>query len=291
MSIPYFLYDVFTKTPGGGGPLAVVDCRGTQPLTDDQMQKIAYDFAFPETTFVYPAVDSKHLVQVRIFTPVMELPMAGHPTIGTSRYLVDTGVTEKEFYLELGVGPTKIFIQNEYAFMLQQPCKKRDADEELVEMIPNALGISSSNTTQNEIKLYSAGLEFIIVPVASKQVLYSIVPNRKSITSACARVDNPHIYAFCFDKESDYIVHTRMFNPDPGDGLEDPATGSAAGALAHFINDYYPDKFERNKTLTISQGVTMGRPSEITVSLEKNDYGDLVPKVGGTAVATGSGML
>ncbi|MFN8016462.1 MAG: PhzF family phenazine biosynthesis protein [Acidimicrobiia bacterium] len=288
----FFLYDVFTSKKFSGGPLAVVDCRNLDVLpSDDLMQKIAREFSLPETTFIFEPENTAHEAQIRFFTMTHELPMAGHPTVGTSLHLYNEKQEKPEnFIVELGVGPTRIEFEDNKAFMFQQPCKKYDASKIDKELLAKNLGIEKSTFDDDyPIEFFSAGLTFLIVPMMNKDSLNRIIPAQNDLHKMFEGFPAHHIYAFSFDK-NETVVNTRMFIGDPGDMVEDPSTGSAAGSLSHYLYEY-KRSFIDGKNLTIHQGEKMGRPSEIYISLENNQFGDLVPRVGGSSVLLASGEL
>ena len=287
-------YQVFTAEDRGGGPLAIVDCRSVNKdeVSSGFMQKLALDFELPETTFIFEPINKDSLAQVRIFTMEKEVTLAGNPTIGTALHLFST--TEncpEEFVLDLGVGPTRIEIDNTQdqisAYMEQQPCEKFDAANVNVEKLFKSLGIKTESLASGEndafkIEFFSAGLTFLIVPITSKQVLNEIKPNQRLLEEALSTTKFSFIYTFAVDELEKGRVNARMFCGSPGDLLEDPATGSAAGALMHYLNLYASQLVNSGQTLTITQGEKMGSLSKIFVSLVKNKNDVLVPRVGGT---------
>lgn len=291
MELPFFLYDVFTDKAFGGGQLAVVDCRGLrEEPTDELMQSTAKEFGFPETTFVFESEMSEHTAKVRIFTPGEELPMAGHPTIGTSIHLFDNSNLDNNFVLELGVGPTPIeIVQDEKskAFMLQQSAQSKKAAASK-EAIAAALGTNlEALHKQLPYEFFSAGLMFLIVPFNSVSELYDATPTKLSIQNILE--GERCVYAFAIDDDLNEI-HCRMFIKDLIDALEDPATGSAAGSLAHYLDFYLPEVLEDEKQVELTQGVALDRPSKIYISIVEHN-GHKIPRVGGSAIRIGSGQL
>ncbi len=296
--LPYFTYDVFTDAPFGGGPLAVVDCRsvGDSTPSTELMQKIAAEFSLPETTFIFEPEDSRHLAKVRIFTMAEELPMAGHPTIGTSLHLFSTIPScPTQFILELGVGPTAIDIEEAdqtRAYMYQQPMQNWHARTIDQNALAASLGIPAEAIAQDfPLEFFSAGLAFLIVPISSREFLNSITPSQIDIALVLKNAPSERVYAFSFDGSDAQTIHTRMFNSDIRDMTEDPGTGSAAGALAHYFSQHFPQLLADTKSVTLHQGYAMGRPSEITISLALNSDGEMVPRVGGSAWSIARGVL
>ena len=278
----YFVYDVFTDTPFGGNQLAVFPDATTLP--QDKLQSIASEFNFSEVTFVYPADDPAHTAKVRIFTPTMEIPFAGHPTIGTAIALHDEG-QRGEMVLELGVGPISCRITGDTAaFTIAAPLKRlAEPDPALV---ADALGL-----TLNAVKLdthspvqASVGLPFVLVELQDKAQLNACSPSiehiRKGAATHPAGLDFS-IFAYARDGMQ---IDARMFAPL--DNIpEDPATGSASAALAALLTE----ELAQDLSLNILQGEAMGRPSHIRA---KTEYTNPVPvTISGQAVRVMQGTL
>ncbi|MDP5084829.1 MAG: PhzF family phenazine biosynthesis protein [Yoonia sp.] len=279
---PYFVYDVFSAVPFGGNPLAVIpDATG---IAEDRLQKIAREFNFSETTFVYPPDDPNHTARVRIFTPTMEIPFAGHPTIGTAIALRDEG-RPGPMVLELGVGPIPCAFDGDLAsFTTSAPLSRRAALEPA--LLAACLGLDPSAVkTDTHGPVYAGvGLEFAIVELADQDQLAACAPVTDQFKRAAAlypaSIDFP-LFAYVRDGME---IKARMFAPL--DNIpEDPATGSACAALAALLTE----ELQMDLTLDILQGETMGRPSYITASTQ---LAHPVPvTVSGQAVRTMQGLL
>ncbi len=275
----YLVYDVFTDTPFGGNQLAVFpDARD---LPEEQLQQIAAEFNFSEVTFVYPPENPDHTAKVRIFTPTMEVPFAGHPTIGTAIALASLG-HGPDMVLELGIGP--------------MPCRAKDGQAQFTTSVPldirghpdpalvaRALGITTNAIldTTHESTLATIGLPFTITELDCRDTLAALQTDIAAFRTGAAAYPGEIDFAqFAYVREGD-VIHARMFAPL--DNIpEDPATGSACATLAALLAHIQG----QDLTLRIHQGDDMGRPSRIGVSTS----GQAVT-VSGQAVRVMAGQL
>ena len=275
----YLVYDVFTHRPFGGNQLAVFPDARDLPEAD--LQKIAAEFNFSEVTFVYPPEDAENTAKVRIFTPTMEVPFAGHPIIGTAIALNDLD-HGPDMVLELGIGPIACRAEGGSAQFTTT------ADLELSERPDPALVARALGTTPDAILstthapiMASLGLAFTITELDCRDTLSALETDISAFREGNATYPSGLDFAqFAYVREGD-VVHARMFAPL--DNIpEDPATGSACatlGALLAQLNG-------QDVTLRIHQGDDMGRPSVIGVSTD----GPAVT-VSGQAVQTMKGQL
>lgn len=281
----YVIYDVFTDTPFGGNPLAVIPDASALP--EAQLQSIAREFNFSETTFVYPPAAPAHDARVRIFTPTMEIPFAGHPTVGTALALHDLGRVSHDLVFELGVGPIPVSITDGVAeFKTRVPLQTwpGPAPRTVAESI--GLETSAIRIDRHAPTIASVGLPFALAELANAEALAAAVPNTDAF-----RAFDPH---WPTDTHYDLLVYTRdgadidarMFAPL--DGIpEDPATGSAAAALAAWLGQ----QDGVSQSFTISQGVTMGRPSQIAASVTVADGAPVEVSIAGRAVKVMEGRF
>jgi trans-2,3-dihydro-3-hydroxyanthranilate isomerase len=225
---------------------------------------------------------------VRIFTPGRELPMAGHPVVGTTLVLQREGRIGNDAVLELGVGPTPVDIDRAgIAWMLQGKARFGPIIEDR-EAVAAALGIAGGDLRQDlPLRPVSCGNEFVMVPVASLEAMRRLTPDATRMAAVLAGTDHQAMYCFVLDAEQPGVdAHCRMFAPASGI-LEDPATGSAAGPLGCYLWSHVHGEPSEWLQLTLEQGMEMGRPSLIRVRVPPDGGG---PRVGGSAafVATGS---
>jgi trans-2,3-dihydro-3-hydroxyanthranilate isomerase len=299
-SYRYLHYDVFTDRLFGGNQLAVVlDGRG---LSSQTMQAIANEMNFSETTFLLPPEQRGTDFRLRIFTPSAEMPMAGHPTIGSAFALARAGVLEparKDFVFGLGVGPTPVSLtwrgsDLTFAWMTQSL-------PTFSEPIANpagaagALGLPQAAVagTGLPVQVVSCGLPFLFIPLATRRAVDNAASNFEAIDTffRAARVEASGVFLFSHERGGDKAtVYSRMFAPEVG-VAEDPATGSASGPLGCYLVRHKIVSPARAGAILNLQGVKMGRPSHVHVSIgvEKGDITSV--RVGGEAVLAGEGTL
>ena len=253
-------------------------------IPEEQLQKIAREFNYSKTTFVYPPVNPDHTAKVRIFTPTMEVPFAGHPTIGTAIALRDAGHAG-DMVLELGVGPIPCkFSGDTAAFTVTAPLERLSMPDPA--LVAAALGLPTAaiNTSTHAPVQAGVGLPFVIVEVLDAATLRACAPVIDQFRQGAARYPlglDFAIYAYVRDGQQ---INARMFAPL--DNIpEDPATGSAAAALAAMLTE----TLGADQDLRILQGETMGRPSNITASTKGGD--PVAVTVSGQAVRTMQGTL
>ena len=278
----YVVYDVFTDTPFGGNPLAVIpDATG---LAEDQLQKIAREFNFSETTFVYPPKDPAHTAKVRIFTPTMELPFAGHPTIGTAIALRDAGTTG-DMVLELGIGPVPCTVSaGGAAFTVTTPLARFGTPDPAFVAAALSLPETAIRTATHAPVQAGVGLPFLFAELTDRTQLAACQPVTDLFRKGAAAYPAPIDFAtYAYVRDGDRI-DARMFAPL--DNIpEDPATGSAAAALAALLTDVEG----KAQSLRILQGEDMGRPSHIGASTTLGD--PVAVTISGNAVQTMAGHL
>ncbi|MCB1331661.1 MAG: PhzF family phenazine biosynthesis protein [Maritimibacter sp.] len=250
----YLVYDVFTDRKFGGNQLAVIpDATG---LAEDDLQRIAREFNFSETTFVTPAADPAHTARVRIFTPTMEVPFAGHPTIGTAVALAEAG-HGPEMVLELGVGPLAARAEAGRAeFITEVPLARLAAPDP--DLVARALGIAPDRIKSAPV-MASLGLGFTLTELDSRETLAALQTDVAAFREGAAAYPQGQDFAQYAWVETPDGIHARMFAPL--DNIpEDPATGSAAATLAALLAEA-----RGAYAGTLRQGEDMGRPSTIGV--------------------------
>lgn len=293
----YRVLDVFTREALTGNPLAVVlDADG---LDTAAMQRIAREFNLSETVFVLPPQDAKNLAAVRIFTPAVELPFAGHPTVGTAVLLGlerGHGRAHQVFSLEEGIGvvPCEVRIaggeSGQASFTVPRLPHRSGAAAEAAALAA-ALGLEAADIGCGDHvpSMFSAGVGFTFVPLRNLAAVARAQPRLEAWPAA---FEGSHAAAFVYTAggiAADASFHARMFAPTMGI-REDPATGAAAAAFVGVVHmfDKPADGLHR---YVIEQGYEMGRPSRIVVTMTV-DRGALVnATVGGDAVVVASGAL
>ena len=294
----YAIYDVFTGTALAGNQLGVVfDCEG---LDTAQMQAIAREFNLSETVFILPPDNPAHAANVRIFLPVRELPFAGHPTVGAAVALAEKryGKGEHSFLLEEKVGEIACrSLIGEGPGMaefdlprLPQPVEMEIASEK----IAAALGIDPGEFgfDRHVISAWTSGVPYVTVPVRSIEAVRASAVNAEKWLSLIKLPGDipaaPYIYCRGGDFPGSHF-HARMFAP--WDGIaEDPATGSAAAAFAGALTAF-EGLGEGVSAFRLEQGVEMGRPSFIDLTLTATSGALSKVSIGGQAVKTAEGRL
>lgn len=280
-TLSYVTVDVFTSTRFEGNPLAVIsDARG---LSDAAMQKIATEFNYSEVTFVLPPDDPENSARVRIFTPTMEIPFAGHPNVGTAyvlgqqaeifgkpvgdtlRFEEEAGIVEVDLKRSGGkVAAT--------AIRAPQPLTLGDtiAAETIARCVSIDPGVIVSTT--HAPVFASVGLNFAVAELNGLEALAAARPNLAGFQAAAGRqTTNGHDFSlFLYVRTSDDPWHLRARMFAPLDNVpEDPATGSASAALGAYLVSLAPEA-DRNVRITIEQGAEMGRRSVITLDVAKS---------------------
>jgi trans-2,3-dihydro-3-hydroxyanthranilate isomerase len=275
----YFVYDVFTETRFGGNQLAVFP--EAESIPEAELQSIAAEFNFSEVTFAYPPENPNHTARVRIFTPTMEVPFAGHPIIGTAKALADAG-HGPEMVLELGIGPLPCIAGPRGArFTTRAPLERLATPDPA--LVARALGLSPDRIDHGKHAptLASVGLPFTLTALKTRVDLAACLPDIAAFREgAKAHPQGLDFAQFAYVREHN-TIHARMFAPL--DNIpEDPATGSACAALAAFLCDLEDSPV----SLTVHQGEDMCRPSTIHLTANGTSV-----SVAGQAVRVMEGQL
>ena len=293
MRYRFLTCDVFTTRRFGGNQLAVLP--EADGLDTAAMQRLAAEFNYSETTFVLPPSDPAKLARVRIFTPRFEMPFAGHPTIGTALALAWLGRTPADgaFVLEENAGPVPVQLTAEAGGRLgaefTAPAAATHSAPLDAAVVARSLGVDAGQivTGGGLPCVASCGAPFILVELASRDVLAGLAPG--SIAGMPA-ADAVGMFLFTRDDaDGTADLHARMFAPDHG-VQEDPATGSAAAALAGFLAGR-PGLADGWHGWRIAQGVEMGRPSLIATRASRRGGQVAEVRVAGTAVPVAEGTI
>jgi len=299
-SYRYLHYDVFTDHVFGGNQLAVVlDGRG---LSSETMQAIAKEMAFSETTFLLPAEQPATDVRMRIFTPGDELPTAGHPTIGTTFALARSGVIERgrqRFVFGCGIGPVPVTMvwdgdDLSFVWMTQQLPTFGDPIPDPARAAA-ALSLSPAAVagTGQPVQVVSCGVPFLFVPLTTRSAVDSAVVNGGVLESyfSAAKMSPHGVFVFSPQPgDNRATVYSRMFAPELG-VAEDPATGIASGPLGCYLVRHKIVPADKADAMISLQGVKMGRPSHVHISVGVEGGEITSVRVGGEAVLAGEGTL
>ena len=299
-SFRFLQFDVFARTLFGGNQLAVfTDGRG---LSSETMQAMAHEMNFSETTFVLPAEQPGTDFRLRIFTPGSELPMAGHPTIGSAFALARIGALapgRESCVFGLGLGPTPVALtwKNQdlsFAWMTQslpafsEPLANRAG-------AAAALGVPDSAVggTGLPVQVVSCGLPYVLVPLTTRRAVDNAMINQQAFGTLQhqAGVDVDAVFLFSTERGPDKATaYSRMFAPALG-VHEDPATGSASGPLGCYLVRHKIVPAAKAGAMLSLQGVKMGRPSYVHISIGVEGTEIRSVRVGGESVLAGEGVL
>jgi trans-2,3-dihydro-3-hydroxyanthranilate isomerase len=294
----YVTVDVFTNSAFGGNPLAVV--LDTGGLSTAQMQAIATEFNYSETTFVLPPQDSKNDAQVRIFTVRSEIPFAGHPNVGTAFVLATLAAkppARLRFEEKAGLVPVEILTwQGRVAGAeLTAPQPLQLMSRVGAEQAATCLSLSASDvkTDRHPPQIASVGLPFLMVELASRDALKRARPDAVAFARTFPCDGSDAVYFYTRDvpaAEQPLDLQARMFHPGSSGLSEDPATGSATAAAAAFLADLDETR-DGELRLRIGQGVDMGRPSLLLTRVRKQGGAVTSVHVGGGCVKMMEGTL
>jgi trans-2,3-dihydro-3-hydroxyanthranilate isomerase len=287
----FYQLDVFTAKPYTGNPLAVVtDGDGLSPA---RMQAIAREMNLSETVFVQKPTSRRALARLRIFTTTQELPLAGHPVIGTWFLMAELGVVPAQegtvrVWQQTGAGllPVEIAFRNARPWrvtMTQKPARFFPAHFSRTALM-QALGLRTADLHESlPIEYVSTGIFNLMVPLGSRAALKRI---RLDVHSLGKLISGRGVLAYCFALGRPARAFARGMIP--WELLEDPATGSAGGSLGAYLVRHA--ELKSGERLEILQGVEIGRPSRIQVRVVER-AGQLVLQVSGSAVRILEGTI
>ncbi len=279
---PFYLVNVFAESHFGGNPLAVFP--KADGLNDEQMQSIAKQFNLSETVFICSPTD-KHGVSaaadLRIFTPNYELPLAGHPTLGSAFILKQLTDLPSNFVLNTLAKSVEILTSDSH---VEIKIKGYDAQKSSAskDNIAQASGIDVHDIADCGYFINSGNPQ-LLIELTNRHALQNLQIDMTRLRELNANnpfkiTDEPSVYYWVADGE---IIHSRMFFEQNATVMEDSGTGSACANLgAYFIlQNQYPT------TKTIHQGDDMGRPNRLSLKVDdkQNIY------VGGQVIEVGRG--
>jgi trans-2,3-dihydro-3-hydroxyanthranilate isomerase len=287
----YITVDVFTDRAFGGNPLAVVlDAGG---LSTAQMQAIASEFNYSETTFVLPPRDGAHDAQVRIFTVADEIPFAGHPNVGTA-FVLATQARQPpaRFLFEEVAGLVPVDILNKEGKPVGAELTAPQALKKLTSFGPEetaacvSLAAAEIRTDRHPPQIVSVGMAFVVAELASRDALRRAKPEPAAFSRMLSSNGAVGVYIYTRDvppAESPCDLQARMFFPGSSGLIEDPATGSATVAAAALLADLSGER-EGELKLRVGQGIDMGRPSLLLTRVRKENGAVASAHVGGACV-------
>jgi trans-2,3-dihydro-3-hydroxyanthranilate isomerase len=281
--VPFSLVDVFTPEPFAGNQLCVIP-EPPADLDAAAMQMLAQEIGFSETTYVTAIRDDGY--DIRIFTPIEELPFAGHPTLGTAFVLAGLGLVPPNLVQTSAAGdvPVVVDLDDGTATMRQlpptfgQPFTDREA-------VARAAGLRVDELDRQPFVPVSTGIAHLMVPVVSEDALRRASRDDRGCAEVTERANAESLYLFAIRSDGDVIA--RMFDRSIQIG-EDPATGSAAGPLGVYLAEHRLAGMPGH--ITIAQGEMVGRASFLQVDVERGDAG-WVAEVGGGVRIVGEGSF
>lgn len=279
--------DVFAPAPLAGNPLAVV----LEPDGFDTagMQALAAELGLSETVFVFPPESPDASARLRIFTPAVELPMAGHPVVGAAWVLHTAGDMGTDGVVETGVGPLRVRVSGQVATMMQATPEagvEVDAAE-----VAAACGVRHDAAPPAPARVWSTGVSQLMLAVDGVETLAAARPDGDALARLGARDGWGGVSIYAVTSRSGGRVETRVRHFAPGLGvLEDPATGSAAGALGACLAAAGHGEGDALQ-LVVRQGEEIGRPSEIAVRVSAPGGVPSRVQVGGRVVPLFQGRL
>jgi trans-2,3-dihydro-3-hydroxyanthranilate isomerase len=293
MRYTFHIVDVFSSAPFGGNQLAVLpDAAG---ISTEGMQRIAREFNFGETTFVLPKNDPANTCRVRIFSPRAELDFAGHPTVGTACALVmkqNERLSDRtRLVLEENVGPVTVDVvrRNGVFHGTLTLSRKIDAPGGAPSPAELAAVLSIEPAAVSQVFFAGVGLPFCFAQLKSNEVVDRAAINRAAWSATLARAWSPNVFFFAGNLHDGGNLYARMCAPALG-VEEDPATGSACAALVGAMASK-PDFGGTAYRLSIQQGVSMGRRSEIEAEARKDRGVVNSVSVGGATAYVASGEI
>lgn len=297
----YHRVDVFTDRPFGGNPLAVFPtAQGLDPQT---MQALAREMNLSETAFVLPPTQKGAALRMRIFTIDRELPLAGHPVVGTAYALAATGALElvagrNELLFELGAGllPVEIDVENEVVtsvFMTQRPPQFGPTIDD-ARVLGAALSLPPDQIDLGTLtaRVVDTGIPWLLIPVRDQRALRAVRADFKACGELARQVGTDLFHAFTLDAgDPDCAVRTRHVwwgTVTPG---EDPVTGSAIGCIAAYLVGEGVLLAAPEAEFGIEQGEEVGRPGKVTARIRATGTKVARVQVGGRAVHIGNGEI
>lgn len=289
----FYIIDVFAEKKYGGNKLAVI--RADENLTTEEMQNTAFEFNFSETTFIISEDNNKYIYDVRIFTPLEEVPFAGHPTLGTAsviqQEILKKQVDKISLKLKAGIIPVElVYKNNKLDILWMKQLEPKFGEIYSKDIIADMLNINKNEINDNfPIQAVSTGLPGIIVPLKKLDSVKKIRTNKKLYFDFIKDKEAKSIFVFApetYSKKND--INVRDFADYYGIP-EDPATGSINGCLAGYLvkHSFYG---KDNIDIKVEQGYEINRPSILYLK-SYIDKGIINVHVGGKTIKIAEGIL
>lgn len=294
--LEFYIVDVFAVEPFAGNQLAVFP--RAEGLPGRLMQRLAQEIHFSETTFVLPAEAEENDFKLRIFTPEKELPIAGHPTVGTTYLLAILGrLTRPEVRIEEGIGVIQVEIEGSAKeprrVWMEQRRPRFGPRRTDVEAIADMLSIEPAGIVRDlPLEVVDCGHPFLFVPLVDRQTLRRVHLRLDRWERLLGDFAAQEVFVFCRETvEEGSDVHSRMFAPALGIP-EDPATGAASGPLGSYLVHHGVVEGSENPVYIRSeQGYELGRKSFVHIEVTTRDSEIRRVRVGGESVVVGRGSF
>lgn len=288
----YKIYQVdsFTKKKFHGNPAGVVP--NADGLTEEQMQRIARELNNSETAFIFQSDSSKYDIEVRFFTPTVEVPICGHATIAAHYvYAKENNFTNKRVVQKTKAGILPVDVMkhdNDYSIIMTQgtPMVSEPFGENVRMQIADALGVSERDIcNEYPIAIASTGHSKVMVPIYSNGLLHRLTPKADKLTEISRQIGCNGYYVFTLNPKEDILVHGRMFAPAIGIS-EDPVTGNANGPLGAYLVHFgiLQDNAASCFDFDIMQGEAIKRDGTMHVHVKKEQNEPKVVQITGNAV-------
>ena len=288
----YRLYQVdsFTKQKFTGNPAGVVSNAGG--LSESQMLQIAREMNNSETAFIFKSDCPDYDVEVRFFTPTMEVPICGHATVAAHYvYANENNIKSGRMVQKTKAGILPVDIKDDNGCktvtMTQGEISISEPfDSEITLDIMQALGITDADRDKRcPVCIASTGYGKVMVAINSDDLLHSLKPDMNKLIEISRKINCNGYYVFTLNPDREHLAHGRMFAPISGLN-EDPVTGNANGPLGAYLvhNNLYQNENEDKFIFKIKQGEAMGRPGTMTVTVHKNENKPVLVQITGDAV-------
>ncbi|WP_324824761.1 PhzF family phenazine biosynthesis protein [Sinanaerobacter sp. ZZT-01] len=279
MLIKVFTMNSFAKTQGGGNPAAIV--LDANDLTDNEMQKLAEKIGFSETAFITKSKCADF--KVRFFTPVEEVDLCGHATVGAFYLMAERGILMPGNYSqETRAGVLNVEVMDDHLIMMDQalPCFYEVVDKA---EIADSLNLRIEDLAEDIFpQIVSTGMRDIMVPIRSLEILNRTVPDMVKVAKMSRKYNTIGYHLFTLETLGG-TAHCRNLAPLYGIP-EESACGTANGALSSYLTHHGRLSIDQAKNIVMEQGYTMEMPSEILASVEMDDGEIIRVRVGGKAI-------
>lgn len=288
-TVKVFHYDAFSNKPNKGNPAGLV--LDAEEFTDAEMQLIAKNVGFNETSFVLPSNVAD--VRIRYFTPGHEMNLCGHATVGTIYALHKRGLLNGKQHLTIetkaGVLPVHIDINGngEASIKMRQVVPQFQKFAGSREDLAHSIGLHEEDLDGNLPIVYgSTGIWTLIVPIKTLAACERMKPNNKEFPSILKEIPKASIHPLCLETyDGAAHMHGRHFSSPYSGTIEDPVTGTASGVMGAYYATYLKQDFDSELTLIVEQGQEMKKDGRVAVYVTKDKIDDsLQIEISGTAV-------